>query len=314
MISMKIKPLFLFIILCSCTALFSQTKLDTVVAQKGDGIFSILRKSGIHPVKYYVDFLDLNKDSIKGASELMVGRKYVLPNAPDSFKNMGTFIHVDEVGEVPLFDADLLKMKQRDSTLKNTVYYLIQTDNKTEDNQVQTQNEFTAKLSKDLMERGARVYVLQKSITTLDNNNEEGDAENAIADFGELTSIVNKKYLMHNGSYQRLLMIRDAKSNKKEISITMHHYDKNADGLRLAESFRDIFKKNAIGIIKTNQGIFPFTDQLSVYLAKNLLPSVTIMDINGSQEGISLRSGKFTLSELITKGILQDHTNLNFTD
>jgi len=149
---------------------------------------------------------------------------------------------------------------------------------------------------------------------SLSADNEEGGTENAIADFGELTSIVNKKYLKHKGSYQRLLMIREMNRNKKGISITMHHYDKSADGLRLAESFRDIFKKNAIGKIKTDQGISPFTDELSIYLAKNLLPSVTIMDINGEQDGISVRSGKSALPQLITKGILQDHANLNFTD
>lgn len=311
---MKIKHLFLFIILGSCTALFSQGTLDTIVAQKGDGIFSILRKSGIHPVKYYVDFLDLNKDAIKGASELLVGRKYILPYAPDSFKNMGTYIQIDDAEEAPVFDVDLVKMKQKDSTLKNTVYYIMYSDTKTEDNSLKVQDGFTAKLSKDLMERGARVYVLQKSITTLGKSNEEGNAENTIADLGELTSIVNKKYLKHNGSYQRFLMIKDVRKDKKGIAITMHHYDKNADGLRLAESFRDIFTKNAIGRIKIDQGISPFTDELSVYLAKNLLPSVTIMDINGKQDGISVRSEKFSLSELITKGILQDHANLNFTD
>jgi N-acetylmuramoyl-L-alanine amidase len=311
---MKIRPLFLFIILFPFTGLFSQVTLDTVVAQKGDGIFSILRKSGIHPVKYYEDFLDLNKDAIKGASELLVGRKYILPYAPDSFKNMGTYIQMDDAEEAPVFDVDLVKMKQKDSTLKNTVYYIIHSDTKAEDNSLKVLDGFTAKLSKDLMERGARVYVLQKSITTLGKNNEEGNAENAIADLGELTSIVNKKYLKHNGSYQRFLMIRDIRKDKKGISITMQHYDKSADGLRLAESFRDIFKKNAIGRIKIDQGISPFTDELSVYLAKNLLPSVTIMDINGEQDGISVRSEKFSLSELITKGIVQDHANLNFTD
>ncbi len=311
---MSIKSFFLYIILFSSTALFSQVKLDTVVAQKGDGIFSILRKSGIHPVKYYVDFLDLNKDAIKGASELLVGRKYILPYASDSFKNMGTYIQMDDAEEAPLFDADLVKMKQKDSTLKNTVYYLVYSDTKTEDNSLKALDGFAAKLSKDLMERGARVYVLQKSITTLDKKNEEGDAENAIANLGELTGIVNKKYLKHNGSYQRFLMIRDVRKDKKGISITMQHYDKSADGLRLAESFRDIFKKNAIGRIKTDQGISPFTDELNVYLAKNLLPSVTIMHINEEPDGITVRSGKSKLSELITKGILQDHANLNFTD
>ncbi len=310
---MKINSLFYLVILYSCTTLFSQSKFDTVIAQKGDGVFSILRKSGIHPVKYYVDFLDLNKAKIKGVNELVVGKKYVLPNAPDSFKNMGTYVHLDDAAEAPIFDADLVKMKQKDSTLKNTVYYFFHPENKTQDNEVRILDDFTRKLSKDLMERGARVYVLQKSNVPLYADNKKDGFENSITELGDFTSIVNKKYLKHNGSYQRVLMIRDAKKNQKGITITMHHYDKSPDGKRLAGSFRDIFKKNAFGKIRTNQGISPFTDELSLYLAKNLLPSI-IMDINGEQDGISVRSGKSALSKLITKGILQDHANINFTE
>lgn len=311
---MKIKSTFLLLILCCFTTLFSQSKLDTVIAQQGDGIFSILRRSGIDPAKYYADFLELNKEEIKGASELAVGVKYILPNASDSFKNMGTFINVDENEEVPLFDAELLKMKKRDSSLNNTVYYLIYPSSRIQDKKGKLVNNFNIKLSKDLMERGARVYVLQKKNILFTTNMKEVDDENSVTDFGNLTSIINKKYLSHNGSYQRVLLVRDSKLNEKGMSITMHHYDKSVDGQRLAGSFREIFKNNALGKVKTNQGISVFVDKPSVYLAKNLLPSLTIMDINGELGGISIRSGKYALPQLITKGILQDHANLNFTD
>lgn len=306
---MKIDPLFFLVILCGYSTLFGQVALDTVIAQKGDGIFSILRKSGIHPVEYYVDFLELNKDAIKGASELVVGREYILPHAPDSFKNMGTFINVDENEQLPLFDADLVNMKRRDSTLNNTVYHLIYHTAETEGKNNNVLDAFILTLSKDLMERGARVYVLQKNDMPLPNGTIDKDNENAIADFGELTSIVNKNYLKNNGSYQRVLMIRDSKLNKKGMSITMCHYEKSTEGQRLARSFREIFKKNALGEVKTGQGISPFTDKSNMYLSKNMLPSLTIIDVNGEDKGIRVRSEKSSLAQLITKGIVYDHAN-----
>ncbi|CAN0601208.1 unnamed protein product, partial [Ectocarpus sp. 12 AP-2014] len=220
---MKMRLLLFLVILCSYSTLFGQVALDTVVAQKGDGIFSILRKSGIHPVNYYVDFLELNKDAIKGASELVVGRKYILPYAPDSFKNMGTLIHVDENEEMPLFDTELAGMKQRDSTLKNTVYHLLHPTTGLKGVQNNSLDEFILNLSKDLMERGARVYVLEKNSMIFSVDTTANEVERAIAAFGELTSIVNKKYLKHNGSYQRVLMIRDVNRNKKGLSMAMHH-------------------------------------------------------------------------------------------
>jgi N-acetylmuramoyl-L-alanine amidase len=308
---MKMNSLYFLVMLCSYSTLFGQVALDTVVAQKGDGIFSILRKSGIHPVNYYVDFLELNKDAIKGASELVVGRKYILPDAPDSFKNMGTLIHVDENEETPIFDTELAGMKQRDSTLKNTVYHLLYPTIESEGEKKTSLDEFILKLSKDLIERGARVYVLQKNNMTFPVDTVAKEVERAIADFGELTSIVNKKYLKHNGSYQRVLMIRDLNRNRKGVSMAMHHYDNSVDGQHLAAAFRDIFKKNSLGKVKAEQGISPFTDAPNVYLAKNLLPSLTIMDINANAKGIQIRSSKSSLPELITKGILQDHATVN---
>lgn len=308
---MKMNLLFVLVVLCSYTTLFGQTELDTIVAKKGDGIFSVLRKSGIHPVNYYVDFLDLNKDAIKGASELVVGRTYILPYAPDSFKNMGTFINVDKNEERPLFTTDLAHMKQRDSTLNNTVYHLIYS---VTDQKEKNRDAFGLKLSRELMERGARVYLLQKSDMPLTGYDKEGTVESDVMDFGELTSIVNKNFLKHNGSYQRVLMIRDLKLNKKGVSITMHHYDKSSDGQKLAEIFRETFKSNALGKVKTGQGISPFADAPNVYLAKNLLPSLTIMDINGASDGIRVRSEKASLPNLITKGILEDRDTKNITE
>ena len=309
---MKINTLFFLSILCSYNVLLSQTKLDTVVAQNGDGIFSILRKSGIHPVNYYVDFLELNKDAIKGASELVAGRKYVLPYAPDSFKNMGTFIQLDKEEEQPLFDTELVQMKQRDSTLNNTVYHLIykgEAPNNTGENSLDA---FILKLSKDLMERGARIYVLNQNTTSASRDSTLTEVENTVANFGELTSIVNKNYLKNNGSYQRVLLIRDSKLAKNRISIAMYHYINSIDGQRLAESFREIFKKNAIGKVKTGHGISPFTDEPNIYLAKNLIPSVTIMDINGvPEEGIQVGSVQSALPQLITKAIVEDYANMD---
>lgn len=311
---MKIKFLVSALLFLNIQVLLSQVKLDTVVAQQGDGIFSILRRSGIHPLKYYSDFLSLNKNRIKGSSELGIGMQYILPHAPDSFKNMGTFINVDENMETPLFDVELRKMKQRDSSLKNTVYYLVYPSARTLDKMSKSFNNFNNKLSKDLMERGARVYVLHKQNIHFSTSIKEVGSENTILNFGELTSIINKKYLQHNGSYQRVLFVRDSIVNDKAISITMHHYDKSLDGQRLADSFREIFKQNSLGRVKTNQGITTFRDKSSVYLAKNILPSITIMDINGKYEGINVGSEKYSLPQLITKGILKDHANLNFTD
>ena len=50
-----------------------------VKAEQGDGIFSLLRKQGLNPGKYYVDFIQLNEALIKNGSELSLGVEYQIP-------------------------------------------------------------------------------------------------------------------------------------------------------------------------------------------------------------------------------------------
>ena len=56
--------LFVFITLPIIGLSQSRDSLKTVVAQKGEGIYKILRDNGYPPEKYYNKFLDLNKEKI----------------------------------------------------------------------------------------------------------------------------------------------------------------------------------------------------------------------------------------------------------
>ena len=50
----------------ACTFIFAQeSTYYKVVAEQGDGIFSLLRKQGLDPAKHYGEFLELNSDKIK---------------------------------------------------------------------------------------------------------------------------------------------------------------------------------------------------------------------------------------------------------
>ncbi len=299
--------LFLLIFCCFST-LFGQAKLDTIVAQTGDGIFSILRNAGIHPVRYYAEFLDLNKDGIKGASELVVGTKYILPHAPDSFKNRGRKVAAAEEAESPIFDAELAQLQEKDSTLKDAVYYIVYVDeelNRKEDMPLET---FTGKLAKELLIRGARVYLLPKSKTLLGAGTTDQMILNSKMELGDITNVVNKKYLMHFGSYQRVLMIGDAGLNKKGITLGLQYYEKNPEGQALAEKLREVFAKDALKQLKPVEGVTPFTDEVHIYLAKNMIASVTTLYLNGNADVIKLRSAKTNLPGLILKGVLVDHS------
>ena len=302
-----------FFAITSLTIVFSSTAQNTsnvVIAQQGDGIFSILRSAGIPPVKYYVDFLELNKDQIKGASELAVGKKYILPYAPDSFKNMGVLVDMYAKEELPIFKTELAQMKLKDSTLKNTVYYIIYDSSKIKNKGEKSADGIMGQLANDLMIRGSRVYLMPKMQMLETNVSEEENTQQSIAELGNFTSVVNKKYLKHKGSYQRVLVISGNEEIENGISAMLQHYEKSEEGQKLAENLRKTFKKSSRKIVKSTQGISIFKDDINVYMAKNIIPSVTTIYLKANSDAIQLSYSKSILAKLLTQGIIKDYSSL----
>ncbi|NNK76128.1 MAG: hypothetical protein HKP42_08690, partial [Maribacter sp.] len=117
--------LFVLFTILSLNTVIAQDSLQTVIAKNGDGIFSILRNEGIDVVKYYAEFLDLNENKIIKGSQLTVGEVYLIPDAPDSFKRRGIRIEMPDAKEIPIFKEELASLKIKDSTLNNTVFYVL---------------------------------------------------------------------------------------------------------------------------------------------------------------------------------------------
>lgn len=97
---------------CASSGL-AQTSLKTVIAAQGDGVFSILRKNGVDPVKYYKEFIALNKEHLNSENGLYIGKTYFLPEIEDS-----TAIDTERTtlnDSVPVKSIDSISMKSTDS-------------------------------------------------------------------------------------------------------------------------------------------------------------------------------------------------------
>ncbi len=290
----------------------AQNVHNSAIAKTGDGIFSILRKSGIQPIKYYEEFLNLNKENIKNGSELIIGKEYLLPHAPDSFKNTGTRIVVGEDLEMPIFnETQLTLMNLKDTTLQNTVYYFVHSGG------VASKKRFDglmSKLARDLMIKGARVYILEDDVH---EDNSISDTIKSIDKktlYGNYSSRINRKYLMHHGSYQRVILLEDNYSVHKNLALAIGHNEHSKEGYRLAHSFGEILRKNSSTKVKND--LHPFKEETSLYFANNLVPPLIILNfIEGSDKvknGFYLKSEKKPLVSLLNDGILEDYSQLNF--
>lgn len=298
--------LFALLIYCSAT---SQDSLRTVVAKKGDGIFSILRKEGLNPSKYYAAFISLNEANIKNGSELHLGRIYKIPTASDSFIEKGRIVNVSDGAEKALYDEELNKISLKSDNLSNAVYYLVAEEKTSKSSYCST---IVSELAYSFLVNGAQVYIIKSdSVAT---------SENEKFRFQEYAGIVNKRYLKHHGKYQRLLIVRSKEEiTNKRLNVTISHHGKSEEGQKFAEHIQSIIGNSTSrkGSIENLSGIFE--DGNDLFLAKNALPAISVIDISTGikkvkQESFSIYSDKKTFATWIRKGMLNDYAELNIEE
>ncbi|EAR00504.1 putative cell wall biosynthesis related protein [Maribacter sp. HTCC2170] len=286
----------------SVLTLISQEVQSTVIAKSGDGIFSLLRNEGIEIAKYYEEFIKLNEDNIKNGSHLIVGQEYKIPFAPDSFKNSGVRLQFPDENEEAIFKNELASLKRIDSTMRNTVYYLI--TNSGDSNNVQ--NEIAERMARKLLQRNARVYLM---------NFKRSDS----LDLLDLTSVINKKFLKHKGHYQRVLVLNTkGLASSSNTNVTVYHNAKSKEGRELADNLLMVIGKNRIKQKSLDEYVGVFKDFESVSFAKNLLPTLTFVEMgkksNSDTKSLKVSSNKKNIANLLTNGILLDYSKLDFEE
>ncbi|MHA7829481.1 MAG: hypothetical protein ACX93O_00175 [Flagellimonas sp.] len=307
---MKSRLSLLFWVWASTFIFAQESEHYNVVAQQGDGIFSLLRKQGLDPAKHYGEFLELNSDKIKKGSALKLGEKYKVPYSDDSFKKTGVLVEAVKDAEEPIFDKELAQMSLKSNKLKDAVYYLI-TENSTKGDKDFIQD-ITERLAAALMVNGAQVYVMGDEIgTDLGGDIFKKDV------LGDYIKVVNKRYLQNTGKYQRVLFIRTKNIvNSGNLSVAVYHYNKSTQGQRFAQNLQNVFKEKSISSKSSYEASLIFEDQNNLYLARNMLPAISLLTVesgsNISDNKISLKPNKKEFANLISSGIINDYVDLEF--
>jgi N-acetylmuramoyl-L-alanine amidase len=309
----------------SCFFVSGQT--ERVKAEKGDGIFSLLRKQGLDPSKYYTEFVKLNEANIKNGSELHLGREYLLPDAPDSFKKMALNAKENVKEDLPIFDKELAKISPKSDKLQDAVLYLLPGVNgiKQSERLQNTRNLIMRNVAKELMVHGARVYLVDELEETGENSSDDVDVstENAIANRNQMEHFVgtiNKHYLQNAGKYQRVVVLNfnETAESSKYYDVSIFHHGKSSEGERFAQTLQGIFSENSIKSSE-ERPLGVFQNESNLYLAKNVLPPVTMIDVSGAQktngnQQISISPQEKVLTNIITNGVMSDYANLSLEE
>lgn len=289
----------------------SQEENKTFIAEKGDGIISILRGEGLDVNTYYQKFLDLNEGNISNGSLLKLGKTYKIPAGPDSFRNMGRKINVAENVESAIFDTKLYSLRKKDTLLRNTVYYLLfdkfnETDLKHVNATSENRNEIALAIAEELLEQGARVFLF------------EYNQENA-ASLGDYVAAINTRFLKFKNEYQRLLVLDvDNGDFGKTSIVSIEHNQKSEEGKKFANNLARIFKNQKMKLNdKTNKdGVF--NDKTNIYLANNVLPAMTYIKIDNFSKNVVdkeiAKTNKTKFVDILTTGIQIDYSNIVIED
>lgn len=193
---------FILLFLIGFYSAIAQNTHKQVVAIKGDGVYSILRKNGLNPVKYRKKFIALNKKNLGENNGLFIGRTYSLPEpeeekeiAPkennasvDSItskqvqntpsKPVTTLKAKDSIlplekKELPIFGEKHASVTIKDKKLDGAIYYLISGHGgpdpgatETYNNKLISEDEYaydvTLRIAKMLISSNAKVYIIIK--------------------------------------------------------------------------------------------------------------------------------------------------------
>jgi len=336
-----LKHLLSFLTLIVINIALGQTTTKTVIAQKGDGIFSLLRAHDI-PYKYVDSFIKINKEKLVSGTQLIIGKTYLLPlivtdtiPEPEKIKIDSSLVEPN-IRIEPLFGKDNDTIIVENSTLKNAVYYLIAGHGGPDPGAVTTYNyqmitedeyayDVTLRLAKRLLANGATVYIIIK-----DNNDGIRNERILEVDYDEVcypnktiprnqklrlqqrTKAVNQLYAKHKGAYQRLIVTHvDSRSVGKNIDVFFYHHKNSTNGKRLANHIHQTFTEKYAEHQPNRIYSGTVTSRSGLYLVKNTYPPMVYIELGNirnskDQKRILNSDNREALANWIHLGLLSD--------
>ncbi len=331
---------FSWITLVATSDLAAQDSIISVTAEKGDGIYSLLRKQGVNPYKYFDDFIALNLNNLRDSTHLYEGRTYKLPpilkldsleTSPDEITSVHKILY-------PIFGKKHAETEIKSKRLSGTIYYLVSGHGGPDPGSVTSyantsisEDEYaydvTLRLAKELISHGAIVYVIirdandgirDKRILEMDTDEvvypKEQIPLNHIKRLKQRTEVINKLYLQHSGKYRRLIVTHvDSRSSGQNIDVFFYHHKKSKAGKKLAESIHKTFKEKYKKYQPNREYSGTFSDR-NLYLVKNTSPPMAYIEIGNIRNKKDLRRivypvNRQALAEWIAEGALLDFEN-----
>jgi N-acetylmuramoyl-L-alanine amidase len=346
---LKKSSLLLLVFVLVTLTLGAQNAVRTVIAEKGDGIFSILRKQGMDPIKHYGHFMALNKDNLRDSIQLYEGRKYILPPfveeevvVVDTIQKKSTERKIiSSETEYAIFGKKYALVPNMSKELDGAVYYLISGHGGPDPGAIENYEgkiiaedeyayDITLRLARELMSQGAKVYIIirdpndgirDERILEIDRDEVTYPSLeiplNQLARLKQRVDAVNTLYGENMGKYQRLIVTHvDSRSSGQNIDVFFYHHEKSKNGKRFAENIHTTFQNKYQRYQPNREYSGTFEDRTNLYLVKKTHPAMVYIEIGNikntkDQRRILDPDNRQALAKWISEGVLLDYQTRN---
>jgi N-acetylmuramoyl-L-alanine amidase len=330
--------LILIVVSINVTLVSGQDSLKTVIAGKGDGILSLIRKQGANPYEIYDEFVALNSHNLRDSIHLFEGRIYTVPlKLKSDVQKVTTETKSVKGLSYEIFGKKYAEVTSQSNKLQGVVYYLISGHGGPDPGAMTTylgtaisEDEYaydvTLRLARELIAHGATVYVIvhdpddgirDERILAMDRDEVVYPNEviplNQVARLKQRVDAVNELYKQNKGKYQRLIVTHvDSRSKGQNIDVFFYHHEKSTNGKRLAESIHKNFEAKYKKYQPNRTYSGTFEDRTSLYVVRKTHPPMTFIEIGNitniqDQRRILDPENRQALAKWISEGAILDY-------
>jgi N-acetylmuramoyl-L-alanine amidase len=338
----KMKFVYLILILAIVIQPYKvNAQQKEVVAEKGDGIYTILTRNGLSFSEYSKTFIELNKNKLGKDNTLLAGVKYKLPDGkgnetPTAVKPATAATNT--VGTVKTFDIFGPAYKNVEiisNELNGAIYYLVPGHGGPDPgavgkygNQILCEDEYaydvTLRLARNLIQRGATVYMI-----VIDPNDGIRDESILKADKDEVcypnltiplnqlkrlkqrTDAVNALYSKNKNAFHRMICIHvDSRSHGENIDVFFYHDKRSNTGEKTAKILQKTFQEK-YDANQPGRGYKGTVTWRNLYELQNSYPPAVFIELGNinhhrDQQRFIIANNRQALANWLTQGLITD--------
>lgn len=306
-----------------------------VVAQKGDGIYTLLRRHGLSPSDYLNSFIDINKSRLGQNNTLIAGRSYILPEETKTISTLENPAAI-RTSTYDIFGEKYKEVAILSNELEGAVYYIVSGHGGPDPGAIGSyagqqlcEDEYaydvSLRLARNLIEKGATVYMITRdpndgirddSYLPLDEDEycypNSTIPLNPTKRLRQRTDAVNNLYLQNKGKYQRMVAIHvDARNVGENIDVFFYHDKRSTSGEACAKILQNTLKEK-YNEHQPSRGYQGTVSSRGLYVLKNTYPVAVYIELGNinhqrDQQRFIITDNRQAVSNWLAQGLVKDY-------